>query len=107
MGQVMLPAQFTEYMKRVYDFGTISNRRDFNGDGFLNSADLDDFEDQHATYLGRSNSNWVHGDVNGDHQVTSSDALLYRHWYLNQGSVNPPYTANLGTANPDNALTKP
>lgn len=97
----LLPAQFTEYMKRVYGFGTISNRRDFNGDGLLNSADLDDFEDMHAVYLGRSNCNWVHGDVNGDHRVTSSDALLYRHWYLNQAGVGPPYQANLGTANPE------
>ncbi|MCC6426121.1 MAG: hypothetical protein IT435_04800 [Phycisphaerales bacterium] len=103
----LVPAQFTEYMKRVYDFGTLINRRDFNGDGVINSSDLNDFDDQYALYSGQSNCNWVHGDVNGDHQVTLSDATAYHWWYAFQGGVNPPNVANLGNANPDNALTRP
>ncbi len=102
-----VPSDFTKYMQRVYDFGTLPDRRDFNGDGFVTSDDLSDFDAQYALYVGKSNCNWVHGDVNGDHQVTASDAVAYRFWYTYQASVHPPYPASLGTANPDNALTKP
>ncbi|MCC6428042.1 MAG: hypothetical protein IT435_14630 [Phycisphaerales bacterium] len=55
-----------EYMKRVYDFGTLYNRADFNGDEVVNSTDQSDFNAAYALYSGQSGCNWVHGDLSGD-----------------------------------------
>jgi hypothetical protein len=101
----LVPPQFTEYMKRVYDFGILANRRDFNGDGSVNSTDSSDFNAMYTVYNGRSNCNWVHGDMDQDHDVDSHDYLLFNLWH---NTINPTLVAvNLGNANPYNALTKP
>ncbi len=107
----LLPPQFTEYMKRVYDFGTLTKRRDFNGDGLPansgdpgDSQDLADFNTAYALYHGKTNCNWVHGDLDGDHDVDAHDAMLFNLWYSFQKQT---VQVNLGTANPNNALTKP
>lgn len=98
----LLPPQFTEFMKRVYDFGVLENRRDFNGDGDIDSDDVSDFNAAYALYAGKSNCNWVHGDMNQDHVVNPQDALLFNTWHT---IITTKVAVNLGNANPDNALT--
>ncbi len=102
-----VPAQFIEFMKRVYDFGTLANRRDFNGDGTIDSQDATDFSAAYALYHGKSNCNWVHGDMDGDHDVDSHDSLLFNLWHNALGNPPPVVSVNLGSVNPYNALTKP
>ncbi|MBL8964778.1 MAG: hypothetical protein KF787_04065 [Phycisphaeraceae bacterium] len=90
-------------MKRVYDFGPLADARDFNGDGDVNQQDVDDFMLVYNLYLGRTNCNWVHGDVNGDNVVNVADYLLFRARSMMTSAV----PINLGTAEPYDALTKP
>ncbi|MBL8964846.1 MAG: hypothetical protein KF787_07925 [Phycisphaeraceae bacterium] len=94
-------------MKRVYDFGPLANANDFNGDGDVNQQDVDDFMLVYNLYLGRTNCNWVHGDVNGDNAVTSADFLTFTNRRLMQAMTNNPVPIHLGTADPYDALTKP
>ena len=94
-------------MKRVYDFGPLADARDFNGDGDVNQQDVDDFMLVYNLYLGRTNCNWVHGDVNGDNAVTSADFLTFTNRRLMQAMTNNPVPIHLGTADPYDALTKP
>jgi hypothetical protein len=74
----LAPHTFTEYMKRVYDFGVLSNRADFNGDGLVNALDQTEFNAVYAIYQGRGGCNWVHGDLNGDNYVGAVDSFLFR-----------------------------
>jgi hypothetical protein len=97
-----------EFMKRVYDFGELANRADFNGDGAVNSADQSDFNAAYAIYQGRTGCNWVHGDLSGDNYVGAADVLYFNSWKLYHNShPNDPVTADLGSADPMDALTKP
>ncbi|HRJ50735.1 MAG TPA: hypothetical protein PKU91_09385, partial [Phycisphaerales bacterium] len=92
-----------EFMKRVYDFGPLADARDFNGDGVANQQDFNDFMLVYNLYLGRTNCNWVHGDVNGDNTVNMSDYQIFRARAMMTSAV----PINLGSAEPYDALTKP
>lgn len=97
-----------EFMKRVYDFGPIANRADFNGDGTVDSKDQSDFSAAYALYQGKTGCNWVHGDLNGDNTVNLTDSLLFNSWrlfHMSNPSTWMPVT--LGAAEPDDALTTP
>ncbi|MCC6426354.1 MAG: hypothetical protein IT435_05995 [Phycisphaerales bacterium] len=97
-----------EFMKRVYDFGTLANRADFNGDGAVNSTDQSDFNAAYADYQGQSGCNWVHGDLNGDNYVGAADSLLFNTWRLYHiNNPNSWVSRTLGEAEPMDALTKP
>jgi hypothetical protein len=103
--------QLTEYMKRVYDFGEIKNRRDFNGDGAINSQDWADYNTAWNLYNGKTACNWVHGDVDQDNDVDNVDKAKYQLWYaapVPPGQSQPPVVSiHLGPADPMDALTKP
>lgn len=95
--------QLTEYMKRVYDFGLIDNRRDFNGDGAVDAQDTTDFNTAWDLYYGKSPCNWVHGDIDQDNDVDLSDKLKFQSWALG-GST--PVSVHLGAADPMDVLTQ-
>lgn len=99
--------RLVECMKRVYDFGTLTNRRDFDGDGDVDSNDLADFDAVHSDYAGTtSGANWIHGDMDQDNDVDASDALKYHLWYTNfSGTWNT--SINLYNAEPHDVLTPP
>jgi hypothetical protein len=96
-----------ECMKRVYDFGTLNNRRDFNGDGSITQQDLADDDFMWNQYRGTgSGANWIHGDVDGDDDVDISDRMKYQTWYFNMtGLWNTPI--NLNNAEPLDIFTMP
>ncbi|MCC6427028.1 MAG: hypothetical protein IT435_09435 [Phycisphaerales bacterium] len=101
-------ASLIEFMKRVYDFGTLANRADFNGDGVVNSTDQSDFNAAYADYQGQSGCNWVHGDLNGDNYVGMADSLLFNTWRLYHiNNPNSWVARTLGEAEPMDTLTKP
>ncbi|MCC6427346.1 MAG: hypothetical protein IT435_11065, partial [Phycisphaerales bacterium] len=90
-----------EYMKRVYDFSTISNRADFNGDGAVDSADQSDFNAAYALYSGQSGCNWVHGDLSGDNYVGAADVMMFNNWKLyHNNNPNDPSVLNAEKPSP-------
>ncbi|MCC6427200.1 MAG: hypothetical protein IT435_10315 [Phycisphaerales bacterium] len=92
--------------KRVYDFSTIYNRADFNGDGAVNSADQSDFNAAYALYSGQSGCNWVHGDLSGDNYVGAAEVMLFNSWKLyHNNNPNAPIGSERGDAEPIDALT--
>ncbi|MCC6429153.1 MAG: hypothetical protein IT435_20320 [Phycisphaerales bacterium] len=100
--EAVAAGKLIEYMKRVYDFGSIDGR-DFNGDGLINATDVSDYNAAYALYGGKTTGcNWAHGDMNQDNDVDSSDQVLYNHRRMSLF----PVTINLGTAEPNDALTK-
>lgn len=90
-----LPA---ERLKMVYDFGTLQNALDFDASGWVDLDDYDRYHDMWDLYHGTSNRNFVHGDVDGDHDVDSADAALFDYkfandtvWQLDLHESNPDY----------------
>jgi hypothetical protein len=96
-------AQLTEYMKRVYDFGPLFDGRDFNGDGYVTPQDVTDFNTAYDLYQGKTNCNWVHGDIDQDNYVGPADVRTFNLRMMTPNRV----PINLGAAEPMDALTKP
>ncbi|MBL8964780.1 MAG: hypothetical protein JNK70_11995, partial [Phycisphaerae bacterium] len=112
IGMPAVPAtEIIEFVKRVYDFGPLADANDFNGDGLVDEHDVTDFNAMYAIYFGRTNCNWVHGDVNQDNTVTLADLLAFNSRRMIAGTPGTPgYTPipiNLGAADPYDALTRP
>jgi hypothetical protein len=92
----------TEFMKRIYDFGEIKNRRDFNGDGVVSNADWNDFHVAWNKYNGKFPCNWAHGDMDQDNDVDMADKFKFQSWYPQNNTM----AVHLGAAEPVDALTK-
>jgi hypothetical protein len=109
--------QLTEYMKRVYDFGSLSDRINFNGDfdqngnSLVNAQDLADFNTAWNKYKGNFPCNWVHGDVDQDNDVDQADMNKFMFWWNAPRPPGQQYPSavpiHLGAADPMDALTKP
>jgi hypothetical protein len=100
-----LNAPGAELAKRIYSAGVIHDIADFNGDGVVNSKDIDDFGKAYSVNKDVTTRcfNYVHGDLDQDGYVTWWDQNLFDMAYASS-LTGQPISVDYGAPNPDSAM---